>query len=608
MDSRYNVLCHGCGEPINRSAVGTVGNSESISEEIISLRHKRVFHDRPPSPSVDRLPPSAADSGWNTVGDPTERHDSSYPPPVAADRPPGSHNIILVCMTDCQDWLTELTHTADRILNEDLAALQRLPELERLDRYEAITRDEEELRWEFTKECNGFLTGSEEDRLRGELRLARLLLAASFYADSEVPESIAGEFIEAELQAVVDFDRFKRFDTLDTSQLEARIRRLDGEVTELLETYADSTIANIDTLVENPAVQQDVIDRLLDRYEQRRERVRQAVFLYAETHGLETLGGDLALDELDGAADTGGDHPAATSANGSSAALAVDTDTQPAAATTGSDTVTAATARLFELDYIGRFTTSIQETDTIELPEKQISIPDGYLDGRCSRRNERDRMATLLDTNGESVTAHPINPTARYTLTNSKYFGLTTETQIVIEATVHSHLQRHARDGVDATPADVDDLVAIVGDAVEEAADRSAPYLLGIASPTGWTDRVVGHVRDDELGRTHYGENVSVCLIDLRRGELIYDTTDSVVAENAELFERAVEADAVADCVETIRSRYLEGIGRETLLLTAAVEETGYDRHIVRQAFSRLAADDAGEVFTIDGDVAFEFR
>jgi len=515
-------------------------------------------------------------------------------------------------MTDCQDWLTELTHAADQILTEDLAALQRLPELERLDRYEAIKRDEEELRWEFTKECNGFLTSTEEDRLRGELRLARLLLAASFYADSEVPESIAGEFIEPELQAVVDFDRFKRFDTLDESQLEARIQRLDGEVTELLETYADSTVANIDTLLENPDVQQDVIDRLLDRYEQRRERVRQAIFLYAETHGLDTLGGDLALNDFDGDPDgSGRDHPTTAGGGGRSAALAVDSERSPdgaaAAASTDGDIVTAATARLFELDYLGRFKTSIKETDTIDLPDQQISIPEGYWQGRCSRRNERDRMADLLADSGD-VAAHPINPTARYTLTESKYFGLATETQMVIEATVYSHLRRHARDGADGAPADVDDLVAIVGDAVEEAATSSVPYLLGIASPTGWTDRVVGYVQDDELSRTHYDEHVSVCLIDLQRGELIYDETDSVVTENGDLFKRAVEADAVADCVETIRSRYLEGIGRDTLLLTAAAEETDYDRHIVRQAFNRLAADDAGEVFTIDDDVAFEFR
>jgi hypothetical protein len=102
---------------------------------------------------------------------------------------------------------------------------------------------------------------------------------------------------------------------------------------------------------------------------------------------------------------------------------------------------------------------------------------------------------------------------------------------------------------------------------------------------------------------------VSVCLIDLQRGDLIYDSTDSVVSENADLFERAVQADAVADCVDTLRAQYLEGLGRETLLLTAATEETGYDRHVVRQAFSRLEADDEGEVFSIDEDgVAFEFR
>ena len=524
-------------------------------------------------------------------------------------------------MTDCQDWLAELTHAADRILNEDLAALQRMSELARLDRYESITRDEEALRWEFTKECNGFLTSSEEDRLRGELRLARLLLAASFHAEGDMPASIADDFIEPELQAVVDFDRFKRFDTLDDSQLEARIQRLDGEVTELLETYADSTVANIDGLLENPDVQQDVIDRLLDRYEERRERVRQAIFLYAETHGLDTLGGDLTVDDVAQPAATA-DHPTDAAGGAGSAPRADDgsdraadsidrspADPRPTESPTDSDTVTAATARLFELDYLGRFETSMQEADTIDLPDESFSIPDGYWEGRCRRRNERDQMAALLETTGDDVTAHPINPTARYAITDSKYFGLTSETRMVIEATVYSHLKQHASEGIDATPAGVDDLVAIVGEAVDEAANRSAPSLLGIASPTGWTDRVVGYVQDDELSRTHYGSTVSVCLIDLQRGDLIYDTTDSVVADNADLFGRAVQADAIANCVDTLRSQYLEGLGRETLLLTAATAETGYDRHVVRQAFSRLEADDEGEVFSINEDgIAFEFR
>ena len=560
---------------------------------------------------------SAPSGGANDLPGPV----ATSHPPFAAGCPAGPHHSDC-CMTDCQDWLTELTHAADRILNEDLAALQRMPELARLDRYESITRDEEALRWEFTKECSGFLTSSEEDQLRGELRLARLLLAASFYAEGEVPESIAGDFIEPELQAVVDFDRFKRFDTLDESQLEARIQRLDGEVTALLETYADSTVANIDALLETPDVQQDVIDRLLDRYETRRERVRQAVFLYAETHGLDALGGDLTADavaefdtaDTDQPADTTGEMRAtaigADAPNRASANPAGDPDTAPVSpAAAESDAVTAATARLFELDYLGRFETSMQEADMISLPDGSVSVSEACWEDHCRRRDERERMVELLAPNGGAVTAHPVNPTARYTVTTSTYFGLASETRLIIAATVYSHLPQHARDGLDATPAGVDDLVSIVGEAVDKASDSSTPFLLGIASPTGWTDRVTGYVRDDDLSRTHYGPHVHVCLIDLQHGDLIYDTTDVVIAENAALFERAVQADVVANCVEALRSRYLEGFGHETLLLTAAAEETGYDRHIVRQAFSRLAATGAGEVFSLDeAGIAFEFR
>ena len=37
-------------------------------------------------------------------------------------------------MIDCQDRLNELTYTADRILNEDLAALMRMPDRTRIER------------------------------------------------------------------------------------------------------------------------------------------------------------------------------------------------------------------------------------------------------------------------------------------------------------------------------------------------------------------------------------------------------------------------------------------------------------------------------------------
>jgi len=45
----------------------------------------------------------------------------------------------------------------------------------------------------------------------------------------------------------------------------------------------------MDELIDNPEVQQDVIERLVERYEDRRERVRQGFFVYVETHGMEHM-------------------------------------------------------------------------------------------------------------------------------------------------------------------------------------------------------------------------------------------------------------------------------------------------------------------------------
>ncbi|ERH02098.1 MAG: hypothetical protein J07HN6_01663 [Halonotius sp. J07HN6] len=56
-------------------------------------------------------------------------------------------------MTDCESQFDELTFTANGILDEDLEALKRMSERSRIERYNQIKSDEEELQWEFRKEC-----------------------------------------------------------------------------------------------------------------------------------------------------------------------------------------------------------------------------------------------------------------------------------------------------------------------------------------------------------------------------------------------------------------------------------------------------------------------
>ena len=653
-------------------------------------------------------------------------------------------------MTDCSEWLNDLTYTAERVLNEDLAALQRMPERSRIERYNDIKQHEEELLWEYSKECPDFLTAGEEDRLRGELRLARLLLAASFYADSEVPNAMEGDFIEAELQAVVEFDHYKQFDALDEEQIEERIKRMEGEVYELVQDYTSTQIANMDELVDNPDVQQDVIERLVDRYDERRGRIRQGFFVYVETHGIEhmveaieeaveavaeateerervreavrselqelesslesgferqrkefetglhrveqqvaseTVDAETIqteLDDLDGidataiselnsaidrthqleadldekidelertrerASEAGSDRAREEATEVVQAELErlseqrdqlrteidrlqhereeiehardrlserqqtleerleqVETsvDAEDDTGLDGTDVVTSTTARLFQMDYLGRFDTTMHELSELSLPDDVVEISDGYWDDRSERRTEAPRMVDLLEEHdGGNIETYPTNSSTRYEVTESAYLGISDRLQLIVEARVFSHLEAHAVNGFDAAPADLDDLLGIVNDVVHEVDQKEVPYLLGIASPTGWTDRVEKQVQDDELARTRYSRQLSVCLVDLRDGELIYDRSDSLIQDNIHLFERAVGAERVDDCVATVRSEYGGQIGRETVLLEEIVDEKEFDRHIVKRAFDRLEDSNEGEQFYVDED------
>ena len=191
-------------------------------------------------------------------------------------------------MTTFNDQFDELTHEMEIVLDEDLAALQKMPDQSRLERYNSIKSDEEEFVWEFAKEYDQ-LTDSEREEIRAKFRLARLLIAASFYNENALPRALADDFVEAELQAVVDFERYKRFDVLTEDEIEAKIRRMEGEVYELVTEYTSTQIANMDELMDDPDVQSDVMRKLLDRYQQRREKIRQGFFVYVETHGLEHM-------------------------------------------------------------------------------------------------------------------------------------------------------------------------------------------------------------------------------------------------------------------------------------------------------------------------------
>lgn len=648
------------------------------------------------------------------------------------------------------DELDDLLFTADNVLDEDLAGLQRMPERRRIELYNDLESDQQEFTWEFKREHGDQLSSAEERRIEGRFTLAQLLLAASFYEEGEVPKPLDEKFIEAELQAVVDYDRYKVFDALDEEQIAEKIRRMEGEVYELATEYTSTQIANMDELLDNPQVQQDVMERLADRYDDRREKVRHGFFVYVETHGIEemveaiedavtavnesrderdeireTLREELAdlersldervreqrrelerevrsverelasqsvsADELDERLDrlreeSGGLSDAQAEAlaeltdridrtselegrlerrieqleavrdeaaeadreaareeaaelveeelaalrdqrdelrgeidrlrrerEGMEAAadslderredLEERVDAIERSVDTGNGTegieaenlVTSTIARLLELDYLGRFDTTMHETERLYTPDGEFEVPAGYWDGRGERRSEEPRLADLLADREEParMDAYPANRRARYWLTDTRHLGLTRETRLVVEAVVYSHLEAYAENGFDTRPVDLDDLLGLVNDTVSRAEGAEQPHLVGVASPTGFTDRALSELGGD---RSRFSRYVSLVLVDLTTGELHYDGTDDLAANNERLFEVALDEDRVGECAAELRE--LAADPATTSVVVSDLEE--FDSHVVKRAFDRLESEGLGEQLYVD--------
>jgi predicted nucleic acid-binding Zn-ribbon protein len=637
---------------------------------------------------------------------------------------------------NCKEWYENLTSTAEAILNDDLTGLARnMSEQMRIERYNEIKADENELRFDFNQECPNFRTNSELDRDRSRLRLARLWIVASFYKEGDVPTALANEFSDAAIEAAVDFDRYKQFDVLSEEQISKRIRRMEGEVYELVTEYTDSQLSNLDEVTDNPKVQQDVIRQLNEEYDERLAKVRQGFYTYVEEHRglggmisavedaiesvseaqatreattaelqeqieelsteieqgfrqqrstverqirsveqqvahsnpeleeiktqLESIDVDGArreyretIDELENAiADTQNlesrlerqieelkeakrESEDAEDAIAENVTNIVDEELQDlerqrdqirseiqrlrqeresiesasdqlverqeditervqeieqsvetdSGGIDGESVVTPVVARLMELDYIGRFETNVRNIQTIYMGNRTRDIPDGYWEDRSVRRNQRPKLADLVDE--KSANQFPVNRSAQYEITSSQYLGLTHEAEMILEAAVVSDLEAHATNGFDATPADLEDLLSYVNRTVYEAEREDVMYLLGLASPTGWTDAVEQKIANDGVSRTRFSRHVSVVLVDLQDGSIVYDESDSVADRNSSLFTLPVDEEKIQACVDDIQDRFERpGFGTEGVILDNLVAEEGYDHHIVKRAF-----------------------
>ena len=242
--------------------------------------------------------------------------------------------------------------------------------------------------------------------------------------------------------------------------------------------------------------------------------------------------------------------------------------------------VTSEDAKLYELNYIARFDAKMHEFPIriYNLIEDKNYRINAWGDGHV-------RMSA-----GSGGDAGPENPRSVYAVEARKYrvFGEKVR-KVVVEAVSFSHLDEHKEYGFDTRRVGLSEFLALLGGSIPDAELGQYLHVIGVASPTGWDERVVSEIQSEGFAHNYVSRFVSVCLVDSVTGEVFYNPADDRIASFVEFFKPEFDRERVERVRQVVLDAFLV---KDYVLFEDAVSESGEARDIVHRAFCELV--DAG--------------
>ncbi|MBU4222567.1 MAG: hypothetical protein KKA10_13325 [Euryarchaeota archaeon] len=252
--------------------------------------------------------------------------------------------------------------------------------------------------------------------------------------------------------------------------------------------------------------------------------------------------------------------------------------------------VTREDAKLYELNFIARFETKLHYFPVKiynPLENKNYTInswEDHY------RFDSKEEIFSGDNTNYAEVEAkNPLNVRLIY-LVEEKRFKLFGEKQkkMAIEAISFNHLKEYANYGFDTNRATLSEFLTALSNSIKSAEMGKYYHVVGIASPTGWDERVIEHLNSKEFASRYVSKNVSVCIIDSVTGDVFYNSMDNGITGLIDLFRQEFDREKV----ERVKKHVLEKLKlKDYVVLGDVVEETKEARSIVNKAFYDLEKD-----------------
>jgi excisionase family DNA binding protein len=249
--------------------------------------------------------------------------------------------------------------------------------------------------------------------------------------------------------------------------------------------------------------------------------------------------------------------------------------------------VTASEARQKELDFIGRFDQKIRKIKEVISPVDGTLFRVNSWDDIHSETAEIEIPDTASKSSGLASLTTRIMPRNQRSTYSFLKRGTTRSgaSGFVIEAAFFAHLRNFTEDGFDTLPITHTELVWLLETSIASAKNRGALYVVGFASPTGWTDEAREAVsgRGSRKGFSSlYG---SFCLIDMNSDRSIANPYDMRIGSFLDVFRGDLDEEVINRVVEYLQAQFLS---RESQELEDVASATEANPKLVEEAFRRL--------------------
>ncbi|NJE85950.1 hypothetical protein E3E23_08965 [Thermococcus sp. CX2] len=250
----------------------------------------------------------------------------------------------------------------------------------------------------------------------------------------------------------------------------------------------------------------------------------------------------------------------------------------------GSRLVVREDAKIQELNFLGRTKSKFNEQIRI--------LGKKYVVERMEEKKGEDTSKFSDKLDERSLKNLPENRYLEILLKEKKLLGR--KEKILINARYLTRVDKLAEYGFDTDPLELADVNMYLVDARDSSKDRRT--ILLIASPLGFEEKIRKYVNSDQFHQNFYSENVSLILLDMESGELIYNPNDKYAKELLSLVRLELDEELYAQVKKCVEEKIA---GKDYLPLNECLD-CG-DENYVKRAFYEMAKDGKYLVKYIDG-------